>query len=356
MEDLIKYFVLLRNEIYARHGYIFKDKALKEFFGKMAWYKPEKEKIEFQKEFHWRERSSIEDLQHLEKAAEEGIRWAEKQELLTKEVIINAPWGKGKGEFALEPLPESREYMTRFTVGTNGDFYILDPNNQRINIFSKEGRFLRSISIPSVFIYNYEGEKTSLVEGIGVDSKGNIYLASSSVVKNGEIIIKMDRKGNVIEEYKFKGRYTIPDIIEDESGRMLLWGRWNTGYSASDYTLIPLEVGKGEGIEVTDNFLYSQDIKPSLFPSTKAFGDGYPIEFTKRDNKIAGFTGGYVVFGDANGRVKEKIPIYLERDEKWGVIVRAPACFDKDFNIYFIDGTPEGLHVIKFTPKEEVWK
>lgn len=29
-----------RNEIYARHGYIFKDKALKKYFSKKAWYKP----------------------------------------------------------------------------------------------------------------------------------------------------------------------------------------------------------------------------------------------------------------------------------------------------------------------------
>ena len=31
---------LLRNEIYARHGRIFKDKALQSYFAGMPWYKP----------------------------------------------------------------------------------------------------------------------------------------------------------------------------------------------------------------------------------------------------------------------------------------------------------------------------
>lgn len=31
---------LMRNDIYARHGYIFKDKSLRKIFGKQSWYKP----------------------------------------------------------------------------------------------------------------------------------------------------------------------------------------------------------------------------------------------------------------------------------------------------------------------------
>ena len=31
---------LMRNDIYARHGYIFKDKSLRKIFGKQPWYKP----------------------------------------------------------------------------------------------------------------------------------------------------------------------------------------------------------------------------------------------------------------------------------------------------------------------------
>ena len=31
---------LIKNEIYARHGYIFTDRALKKYFEKFSWYKP----------------------------------------------------------------------------------------------------------------------------------------------------------------------------------------------------------------------------------------------------------------------------------------------------------------------------
>ena len=31
---------MMRNEIFARHGYVFKDKYLSEFFGQQKWYKP----------------------------------------------------------------------------------------------------------------------------------------------------------------------------------------------------------------------------------------------------------------------------------------------------------------------------
>jgi len=39
---------LMRNEIYARHGYIFKSPDLKEYFSKYDWYKPRYENVEGQ--------------------------------------------------------------------------------------------------------------------------------------------------------------------------------------------------------------------------------------------------------------------------------------------------------------------
>jgi len=368
MEDLLRSFVLLRNEIYARHGYIFKDKALKEFFGQMPWYKPEKEKIDFQTEFSLNERVGIIHLKYYEKAAEEGIKWAEKQALLTKEVIVNAPWGNGKGEFALEPLPESYEYITFFTIGPNGSFYILDPNNQRVNVFSKEGRFLRDIPIPSLFIHKYGNEKRCLVEGIGVDRNGNIYLARSSMRKDwgfDEIVIKADSIGNVIKQYKFIDASIMPQFIEDESGEILLWGKW----SEFIYALIPLETAEKGSVKVTYSFLDSKDLKSSVLPDKKAFGNEYPTAFVKKGKRIAGYVPGYgkagnVVFIGADGKVKEKIPIYYRYYPRGHglpykgheVIVSVCPWFDKDFNIYFIDGTEDGLHVIKYTPSKEIWK
>ena len=36
----------MRNEIYAGHGYIFKNKKLSEHFSQQKWYSPEKENVD----------------------------------------------------------------------------------------------------------------------------------------------------------------------------------------------------------------------------------------------------------------------------------------------------------------------
>jgi hypothetical protein len=40
-----RYLSLLRNEMYARNGYIFQDEDLKAFFNQMPWYKPISEDV-----------------------------------------------------------------------------------------------------------------------------------------------------------------------------------------------------------------------------------------------------------------------------------------------------------------------
>jgi len=151
-------------------------------------------------------------------------------EKYVKKEIIKAKWGGGEGKFGLEPLPESNEYVTCFTVAPNGNIYILDPNNGKINVFDKGGRFVMNIPIPLELIYTYAGQSTSLVEGIGVDSRDNLYLASSSafnVAENGELVVKLDTKGNIIKRYIFKGVYIWPPYFyEDKDGEMYLWGSW----------------------------------------------------------------------------------------------------------------------------------
>jgi hypothetical protein len=37
-------------------------------------------------------------------------------------------------------------------------------------------------------------------------------------------------------------------------------------------------------------------------------------------------------------------------------MVWADPYIDEDLSIYWVDGTPTHLHVIKYTPTDEVWK
>jgi YARHG domain len=57
---------LIRNEVYARHGYIFKDKDLGDYFSKMKWYKPD---LKFK----------IENLNYYEKAFVKSVKFYEDQ-------------------------------------------------------------------------------------------------------------------------------------------------------------------------------------------------------------------------------------------------------------------------------------
>ena len=62
-EDEFRYLSLLRNEMYARNGYIFKDAGLQEFFNQMPWYKPISENVQL----NAYERSNVRAIKRLEK-------------------------------------------------------------------------------------------------------------------------------------------------------------------------------------------------------------------------------------------------------------------------------------------------
>lgn len=363
-EEILHYLRLLRNEIYARRGYIFRSKNLREFFEKMDWYTPEVTEVELNGD----ERYNIKKLKKYEKIV--GSTKPEK-ELYTKEVIIEAKWGNGPGEFALEPLPESNEYVTCFTIASNSDIYILDPNNVKINIFDESGNFIKDIPIPSEFIYTYGEKSTSLVEGISTDSKGNLYLASSSaheeIEKRGEVVLKMDEGGKVIEKYVFRQTYVYPPVFyEDSNNKMYLWGSWQTTPFSYTSAVIPLEYGKGKGIDLKNRILSSSSYKNNgnaiklLNKRIKITGEKVPITFNiSRDSKVTFYDGSSFISQNANGKMKAKHSIYWRYyprgygfPHKGGeVSVSALPIIDKKLNLYCLAGTSEGLHVIKYTFK-----
>ncbi len=365
--ELLRYYNLLRKEIYAHKGYIFMDSDLEKFFGKMDWYQPKQREVTLTR----REERNLKVVGELEEVVKSAKVVSE---LFTKQVIINAKWGKGPGEFELEPLPESYEYRTSFTIDEDGNAFIEDPNNQRINVFSKEGRFKRSVPVPEEWGKDL---RSSIVEGLGVDKDGNIYLATSSSMKlfasgiSGEVVLKMDGKGKILDSLTFKGYYVYPPIFYEVENVMYLWGSWEREITAG----IPLKF-EGE-IKVDElNFAQLRDnsfdkYKKSLNLGTRRMKINYdkaPVVFNEsKDSRVVFYDRLNFVFQDSNGEIKAKVssnskyfryyPLGYGIPYKGHYVLVSPWPYiDKDLNIYCIDGTETHLRLIKYTPTDEVWK
>jgi hypothetical protein len=365
-EALLRYFSLLRSEIYAREGYAFESTGLKDFFNKMNWYQPKLKEIALT---GWEDRNLkvIEELEEIVKNTKVVSK------LFAKQIIIKAKWGEGPGEFKLGPLPESYEYITSFTIDVYGNVYIEDPYNQRINVFNKEGKFAKSIPIPGQLRGSFE---SSLVDGIGTDKDGNIYIASSSTTalltsgRSGEVVFKIDDKGKILDSLTFKGYYVYPAIFYESDNVMYLWGPWEGGATAG----VPLEFwerGKVTELSFTKLRYNSFDHSgKSITLGTRRIKINYdeaPVVFDEsKDSRVAFYDGSSMVFQNSDGEIKGTFSRNNFRYYHLGnhgipyeghyVIISVWPYIDKDLNIYCIEGTPTHLYVIKCTPTEEIWK
>jgi hypothetical protein len=364
---LLLYYKLLISEIYARKGYKFENSTLRDFFNKMPWYKASTGAVKLNgyEEYNF----------NLIKKQESFVRGLKPlKNLYTKQVIIKARWGNEPGEFALLPLDESHEWITHIVLDNESNIYIADEKNLRINTFSKSGEFLRSIPVPDELIYSYGDTKTSLVEGLGVDKEGNIYLASSSTKAiissgaNGEIVLKIDKEGKQLDKYSFSGAYVYPVVLYSRKNEMYLWGSWGTNNTAA----IPLGYGKigvsafSRGVISSRSFQSSGNKIVLSDIGIKINNEKAPVSFNiSRTSRVVFFDGRVFYFQDEDGEIKAEIDHkyfrYYPLGEGFfykniGVMVWADPFIDDDLNIYWVEGTPTHLHVIKYTPTEEAWK
>jgi len=366
-KEILRYFSLLRNEIYARKGYIFKSPDLKDFFDKMKWYNPEKKEVTL----NGKEKYNVAEIEKRENLIA-NVKLLEN--LYTKEVIIKARWGSGPGEFGLEPLDESYEWNTHIVLDNESNIYIADEKNLRINTFDKSDKFLRSIPIPEDLIYTYGDTRTSLVEGLGVDKNGNIYLASSSTKAiissgtQGEVVLKIDKEGKRLEKYSFSGSYVYPVVFYRRNNEMYLWGSWGVNNTAA----IPLGYGKigvstfSPGVISSRSFQNNRQEIALNNIGIKINNKKAPVSFNvSRTSRVVFFDGRVFYFQDADGELKAEIHhkyfCYYPLGEGFpyknaGVMVGAEPYIDEELNIYWVEGTPTHLHVIKYTPTEEIWK
>jgi hypothetical protein len=110
------------------------------------------------------------------------------------------------------PLPEG---PTAFTVAPNGDIYITDPLNKRIQRFDENGSFVSVIPIP-----HFEGSKyvNSYAQEWGLicaDRSNNVYLLWWEGYTN-QTLCKYDQEGRLLATYPF-----FPEVRTGGAGNKL---------------------------------------------------------------------------------------------------------------------------------------
>jgi len=149
------------------------------------------------------------------------------QSVITEEyvakVIIEGKWGTNAGEFGqtfISLLSENSIVPNSLAVNSKGDIYILDIANNRIQKFNKDGKYIKSISVPSwkgYKLYNWSSDWSEWdilpaeAEGknIVIDSEDNLYY----------YFIKYRYKKQEEADRDKDGRVSYLDLIEEKDMR-----------------------------------------------------------------------------------------------------------------------------------------
>jgi hypothetical protein len=319
------------------------------------------------------------------------------QETYVSEVIISAPWGKknlvyGKEESPPEefgyhvPKEESPSVgPSTFAVAPNGDIYIVDPLNNRMQRFDSEGHLISIIPTPTRPI------------DICVGQNNNVYLLRYGWKpeelgdRPGTVgaVLKCDQKGNILNTYPvFTGVAATANFVYcDKFGRIFMacrgMGPYQVGTSTEVFSLGQQKNSEVDGFfginsaaldknlffrarpvfKRPDNLSYT----PNVYYAINFDGDTVHVYGVRPGYKFRpGITGGffgcdeelniYVGGGkyNANG---ELVAVCKCECEKPYIEVEARArsrTLDEKGNLYILcEDEEKGLQVIKCHPQKQ---
>jgi len=137
--------------------------------------------------------------------------WNHRVQKFDKNGVFSTKWG-GFVNLGDQAGVDDADKNTKFygprgiAVGPDGNVYVSDTGNKRISIFSPTGSYIREISsgmtpdkIASQYPFNAPGELVEPI-GVAVDAQGNVYVADT----NNQRIQKFDATG------KFAAQWPIP--------------------------------------------------------------------------------------------------------------------------------------------------
>jgi DNA-binding beta-propeller fold protein YncE len=148
-----------------------------------------------------------------------------------------AKWGEfvnlSDPQGAVDPNRNNKFFGPRgIAVDAQGNVYVTDTGNKRVSVFDSNGRFLREISSGVTpektgqgYAYNAPGEMNEPI-GIAVDAQGNVYVADT----NNRRIQKYGPEGNFVTQWAApqrawdSGPYLEPFLAVDAQGNLYASG------------------------------------------------------------------------------------------------------------------------------------
>ena len=286
-------------------------------------------------------------------------------EKYTKKVLIEAKWGNGPGEFQLEPLNEIKTWTTYLALDKQGNIYITDPNNYRINIFDQNGSYINTLTLSESDVI--EKNKLppqnigNLIQGIGVDSKGHVFIGLSAFGTNSTVL-ELDKNGKRIGKYFFPNAYVENFSLHEKNGSIYLSGLWCVldksaiGYQYV-YASIPLSLTI-EAKNKNENYIVEK-IKAlagmsSIMSDKKTSKNGLYGYESRSGDIVFENKKGCKVLSEAYNEISNLTFDYSLLKGRVSITLNANALFDDNDNFYLIQGKSYGLEVLKCNLKHGV--
>lgn len=111
------------------------------------------------------------------------------------EIVVKAPIGSGEGQIGYKEFNESAWVEPiAMAADSKGNIYVADTLNERIQKYSKEGKYLFKIAVTTPLKRTNE-----YVNDITVDGDDYLY----AFIKNAQIIYKYDPNGNLVKTINY---------------------------------------------------------------------------------------------------------------------------------------------------------
>ncbi|HLA35346.1 MAG TPA: 6-bladed beta-propeller [Rhodocyclaceae bacterium] len=109
-------------------------------------------------------------------------------------------------------------------LGKNGQIYVVDGGNFRVQVFDREGKYLRAFGAVGKQLGNFARPKE-----IAIDKQGNVYVADAAFgnfqifTAEGDLLMYVGERG----EQDLPAKYMLPSgIAVDEDGRIYFVDQW----------------------------------------------------------------------------------------------------------------------------------